>query len=155
MGQLSIGSGNSLTQWSTGNAEFGPHRFPSDDMVMVGVKCRIENFKQHQTAFLDTGAELPMIGGEIARRLENWPIARENVTMKTREGPMSGPVIRMTITLIADEGEDLPLESSVLLAQEWSGPAIILGYFGFLDRLRFALDPGLRPTDARIFYFGK
>lgn len=35
---------------------------------------------------------------------------------------------------------------------EWSGP-IVLGYRGFLERIRFALDPGVVPGE-QMFYFG-
>lgn len=153
MGQLSWKTGNHVSAWSAGYAEFGPYNY-SSGKVMVSVRCQLEDFPRHDVAFLDTGASIPVIGGESARRLRNRPVEKQNVTMHTRLGEISGDIVRMTITLIADQGQDLPIESSVLLAEEWDGPEIVLGYEGFLDRLRFALDPGLRPPGKRIFYFG-
>jgi hypothetical protein len=44
------------------------------------------------------------------------------------------------------------LWSSVFVAKEWEGP-IVLGYRGFLERIRFALDPGVVPGE-QMFYFG-
>lgn len=40
---------------------------------------------------------------------------------------------------------------SVLIAPGWTGP-VVLGYRGFLERLRFALDPGSQPEDAWFFF---
>jgi len=153
VGQLGKRNKNGLTAWSTGYAEFGPQE-TSIGKIMVGVKCQIENLRGQDVGFLDTGAELPLIGGELARWLGNYPIEKEDVKIVTRFGELSGNVVRMTITLVADHGENLPIESSVLLAEEWDGP-IVLGYDGFLNRLRFAFDPGLYAPGERIFYFGK
>ena len=121
---------------------------------MVSVRCKIEDFVQNEFAFLDTGAELPMIGGQLAKQLKNRPIEKVDVKMETRFGDFIGNIVRMTITLIADKGESLPIEGSILLAEKWHGPPIVLGYDGFLDRLRFAFDPGLSAPGERIFYFG-
>jgi hypothetical protein len=41
---------------------------------------------------------------------------------------------------------------SVFVSKEWEGP-IIPGYRGFLERIRFALDPGVVPGE-QVFYFG-
>jgi hypothetical protein len=49
-------------------------------------------------------------------------------------------------------GYDLTVESSVFFSKEWEGP-IIPGYRGFLERIRFALDPGVVPGE-QVFYFG-
>lgn len=154
MGQLSKKTGNNLVGWSTGYAEFGPKEFLFHK-VMVCVTCQVENFKRRDPAFLDTGSEFPIIGGELARRLKNRPIERERVKVHTWLGDIVGDIVRLTITLIADEGEDLPIESSVLLTEDWDEPEIVLGYDGFLNRVRVALDPGLEPQGQKLFYFGK
>lgn len=57
------------------------------------------------------------------------------------------------MTLLADRGRDLVFEATLLLAREWDGPPV-LGYTNALDRLRFALDPGVVPGEAR-WYFGQ
>jgi len=46
----------------------------------------------------------------------------------------------------------ITVESSVFVSKELEGP-IILGYRGFLERIRFALDPGAVPGE-QVFYFG-
>jgi hypothetical protein len=60
----------------------------------------------------------------------------------------------MAITLIADEGENLSLEDAhvwvpnLFTGQYWPHPNI-LGLTGFLQRIRFAVDP-----ETNLFYFG-
>ncbi|NIM13411.1 MAG: hypothetical protein GTO45_14950 [Candidatus Aminicenantes bacterium] len=67
---------------------------------------------------------------------------------------MSGSLHRINISLLADQksGYDLTVESSVFISEEWDGP-IVLGYRGFLERIRFALDPGVI-SGEQMFYFG-
>ena len=74
--------------------------------------------------------------------------------MSTRLGRISGSLYRINISLLAEEnhGYDLTVESSIFVSKDWDGP-IVLGYRGFLERIRFALDPGVIPGEQR-FYFG-
>jgi len=141
--------------WSSGcslflvSSKVGHWRLP------IAVKCRIGNLEETELALLDTGAEWSVIGGETAKILEdelNFPT--ESFTMSTRLGRISGSLYRIIIRLLAEEnfGYDLTVESSVFVSREWEGP-IVLGYRGFLERIRFALDPGVAPGE-QIFYFG-
>jgi len=72
----------------------------------------------------------------------------ERIALRTAYGPFEGTVQRVTIQLIAEEGESLNIDASVFVAQDWH-LGNFLGYTGFLERFRFAIDPG---TNA--FYFG-
>ncbi|RLC10701.1 MAG: hypothetical protein DRI57_20015 [Deltaproteobacteria bacterium] len=67
---------------------------------------------------------------------------------------MFGELHRVSITLLADpgQGDELTIESTTFVSEEWEGP-VVLGYRGFLERMRFALDPGIIPGE-QIFYFG-
>ena len=47
---------------------------------------------------------------------------------------------RTRILLLACEGTSLEVEAATLVHPDWVGPSI-LGYRGFLERLRIALDP--------------
>jgi hypothetical protein len=44
------------------------------------------------------------------------------------------------------------MESTVFVSEDWPGP-IVLGFRGFLEKLRIALDPGVRHSE-QLFYFG-
>ncbi len=146
MGQLS----KENNAWSTGYSSF----FTNDLLAYpVAVKCRLGNLKESDTALLDTGAEWSVIGGETVKILEDQlglPI--ESLSMSTRFGRIDGALHRMVISLPAYSGDGLTVESTVFISEEWEGP-IVLGYRGFLERIRFALDPGI-VADEQFFYFG-
>jgi hypothetical protein len=57
------------------------------------------------------------------------------------------------VALLADDGDDLAIRGTFLIAPSWAGP-IVLGYRGFLERIRIALDPGIRADDAWLFFGG-
>ncbi|WP_437301406.1 hypothetical protein [Sorangium sp. So ce426] len=57
----------------------------------------------------------------------------------------------LDVLLVAERGESLTVSGSILIAPGWIGP-VVLGYRGFLERLRFALDPGCGPDDAWFFF---
>ena len=107
------------------------------------------------TAFVDTGAPYlicdPEIASTIGLQPENGaPIKNVDV----RGSQLNGHLHRLIVTLIAEEGEDLPVDATVFVPemkpyQEWSAFPSILGLNTFLDRIRFAVDP----EQAR-FYFG-
>ena len=69
--------------------------------------------------------------------------------LSTRLGVLQGQLIRLPVTLVADEGESLDLEAQFFVSPEWRG-GTFLGYTGFLDRIRIALD-----SPANLFYFGE
>ncbi|MDQ1350605.1 MAG: hypothetical protein QG657_907 [Acidobacteriota bacterium] len=141
--------------WSSGcsiylvSSRVGRWRFP------IAVKCRLGNLDATELALLDSGAEWSVMGGETAKILEDdLLLPTKSFIMSTRLGRISGSLYRINISLLAEEnsGYDLTVESSIFVSNEWKGP-IILGYRGFLERIRFALDPGVVPGEQR-FYFG-
>jgi hypothetical protein len=56
---------------------------------------------------------------------------------------------RVHVTLVATDGVSLDVEATVFVSADWAGPNFI-GWLGFLERLRFAVDP----SERRYFYFG-
>ena len=142
-------------QWSTGSAAFQALCKIASWPITVAVRCRIENLESGDSALLDTGAEWSVIGGEMESVIKDQlgqPI--RSLTMSTRFGTIFGELHRVNITLLADpgQGDDLTIESTAFVSEEWEGPTV-LGYRGFLERIRFALDPGVIPGE-QIFYFG-
>ena|SRR5215471_2332109 len=63
-------------------------------------------------------------------------------------GPSSNHPLRGWYMIFAEQGESLNIEASVFVAADWY-LGNFLGYTGFLERLRFAVDPG-----TNTFYFG-
>jgi predicted aspartyl protease len=156
MGQLVKKAKGGYDDWSTGSAEFyieaKDQRRITQNKIVVGVQCRIHDFDETDIALLDTGAQWSVIGGEVAQEFENYPIEVNDITIMTRYGNIRGNLVSATITLLADTGSDLSMESTIFVSEEWPGP-IVLGFRGFLEKLRIALDPGVR-NGEQLFYFG-
>lgn len=154
MGVRAVCDGEPRPPWCTGIARFEVDVTRSSSRLIVATRCRLGGVGSDIQALLDTGAEWSLVGGEIAQALEKEADdeAKEMV-MSTRLGSVHGRLHRLDVTLVADEGEDLCVSSSVLLAPSWDGPPV-LGYHGFLERIRFGLDPGHINHEEQRFFFG-
>ena len=70
------------------------------------------------------------------------------VSLRTVGGLMKGSLERLTIRLVAEQGAPLEIDATVFVCDEWQRENF-LGYSGFLERIRFAVDP-----TSKKFYFG-
>jgi len=148
---------NIIAPWNTGYSTFLISHNLNNHRIPVAVECRIDALDYKEYAFLDTGAEWTVIGGDIAKLLINEIDLSTDIetTMSTRLGKIDGWLNWINISLLAapDSGNDLTFESRVFVSEEWAGPPIVLGYQGFLQHIRFALDPGIKMGE-QFFYFG-
>lgn len=65
---------------------------------------------------------------------------------------MEGSITRLSIRLLADEGDSLTVDATAFIPdveEYWGDLPVFIGLTGFMERLRFAVDPS---TDT--FYFG-
>lgn len=140
--------------WSSGCAQYDVERDGTVSKMIVSARCRLGRQRTSEWALLDTGAHWSVISGEIAASLGDdfHCVSDERVAMSTRLGVFHGRFHRLDVTLEADEGEDLQVEASVLVLPEWPGPSVVLGYRGFLERVRFGLDPGVGVHDQWMFF---
>jgi hypothetical protein len=69
--------------------------------------------------------------------------------MSTRLGTFSGALYSGQVVFEALKGRSLDLEITAFLSPDWQG-GNFLGYEGFLQRIRFAVDP-----ESNLFYFGR
>ena len=155
MANLFLQTGGHSTAWSSGAARYFTDHNSGNRTLSVAVICRLGNLEVKDIALCDTGADWSVISGETAELLEEYlgpPI--RSVPMTTRFGRLEGDLRNLDIHLLADPdmGTDVRVESTVLVIKEWPGPTV-LGFHGFLEKLRFALDPGVAP-DQEIIYFG-
>jgi hypothetical protein len=104
-------------------------------------------------AVLDTGAPYPIISPKIAKQAGlNRVKPLERKTMLVRGMRLEGSIIRLNMTLPADEGEDLTVDATAFIPdveESWGDFPGFIGQLGFLERIRYAVDPA---TDT--FYFG-
>jgi hypothetical protein len=101
-------------------------------------------------AVLDPAAPWGILNWEIACIL-GVSLRGEALRLRTWRGTVEGELHRLIITLLAEEGEPVSVEATVFVSEEWTGPGHpnFLGYSGFLERIRWAVDPA-----ANMFYFG-
>ena len=90
-----------------------------------------------------------MIDAQVAEALDWLQLEGEPKVISTRVGPVKGHLVRVPIALAADEGESVELDATVFVSSAWTH-GTFLGYLGFLERLRFALDP----QDYSFFFGG-
>jgi hypothetical protein len=138
--------------WCIGVARFDVNINRNGGRLIVAARCRLGTLETE--ALLDTGAEWSLFGGELAEALEREADDEgRDIVMHTRRGRVDARMYRLDIALIADDGEDLRISASVLLAPSWDGPPV-LGYRGFLERIRFGIDPGHGNAGEQWFFFG-
>ena len=123
--------------------------------LVVAARCRLAGVNNVELALLDTGAQWTLIGGELVDLVEPFASSmRWSITYSTRLGNVEAHCYRLDIELVADEGDDLLVNATVLLAKDWKGPPIVLGYRGLLERVRLALDPGVGEDDQWLAFGG-
>jgi predicted aspartyl protease len=123
------------------------------DIPKLFLQVRIED--QDIEALVDTGAQFFICPPAVAKLLklqETDSSATE--ALRIREARIEGLLHRVTLTLLAEEGESLSVEVTAFVpkvSEEYKlGPIpSFLGLFCCLERLRFAVDPS-----TETFYFG-
>lgn len=136
--------------FTTGRARFhdqtpGTH----EPTAKVYITVRFSGLEGDALAQLDTGAAWSTLQSDIAELLGVLDGDGEPTTMRTHQGPVTGRLERVPVTLVADEGTSLDLDATFLVSRNWRG-GTFLGYTGLLDKIRIALDP-----PANLFYFGE
>ena len=92
---------------------------------------------------VDTAAPWCILDPDLARSAERHLESLPDIaSLDTRLGRFTGRLYRGTTSVLAEEGEALAVDTTFFLAQDWTGGNFI-GYQGFLERFRFAVDPGL------------
>jgi hypothetical protein len=120
----------------------------SDARILIRVAISL--ISNPALAVMDTAAPWCIFEPEVGSTLRRtFARAEEGIVLSTRFGRFGGTLYRGLITLLADEGEPLEVDATVFLSPDWQGPNF-LGYEGFLQRIRFAVDP-----QTNLFYFGR
>jgi hypothetical protein len=101
-------------------------------------------------AQVDTGAAYSTLEVQVAEALGLFGFRGQRPTARisTRIGAIDGQLVRIPLTLIADEGVSLDFDATFFVSRERQATTF-LGYVGLLDRIRIALD-----SPANHFYFG-
>jgi hypothetical protein len=144
----------SRTPWATSSTRYRIATEHEGSQLTVAVPCRLAGLPFEVQALLDTGAAWSIIGGDLADLLvARLGASGQTMILATRLGRIRGVLQELDVVLVADRGDNLIVSASMLVAPGWMGP-VVLGYQGFLERIRFALDPGVGPGDAWFFFGG-
>lgn len=104
-------------------------------------------------AVLDTGAPYVICAPRVALLAGfERAYALERMKMLIRGMQLEGSLTRLSIKLLARQGDDLTVDATVFVPdveEYWGDFPSFIGLTGFMERLRFAVDPS---TDT--FYFG-
>lgn len=99
-------------------------------------------------AVVDTGGVYLFCHPAIARRLSLTPseALSEVQAILLRGVLVQGRLYRLSLTLLADEGEDVIIQTTAFVpepeeAEHWGDLPCLLGLYGCLERARFAVDP--------------
>ena len=124
----------------------------SETSNRIILQVQIQGIKTR--AVVDTGAPYVICAPDIARRAGIDPAsALKKDRMLIRQMRLDGFVYRLNLTLKAEVGEDLNVDATVFVPEVeefWGDFPSFIGLAGFLERIRFAIDPN---TDT--FYFGQ
>ena len=137
--------------WSIGYATFVEG---GKDGSKICVRCKIDGLESEDQAMLDTGSTYTVIGRDVVQTIEHKLEDCGKGNIESCYGPISGKLVKLNMTLISEGGCDLDIKSGLaLVSEDWDGRTIVLGYRGFLDKIRIAIDPGNNP-EKQVFYFG-
>jgi hypothetical protein len=140
--------------WSTGGAYIYPMYNFGAYKLILGVECEFQAIQTQQMALLDTAAELSIAGLEVYQRFSEKQMllgmSVGTTTINTRLGNFEGNLYRVQVQLTADWGEPLSVDGTFLFCEGWQGPTV-LGFQGFLERVRVAIDPNYEKVGCIYF----
>lgn len=147
---------SNITSWSTGAAnylDFAKNLKPW--YPPISIECCLGSLENTEIVMLDTGSQWSMLGGEIIDLIrDDLGEKLDGFVMNTRIGDFQCGIHELEITLKAQWGNDLIVDSKVAVSEEWPGP-IVLGIQGFFECLRFGIEPKESQNKQNLFYFGK
>lgn len=119
--------------------------------LIVAVECRVARLPAVY-GLLDTAAHWCLLPPTLAVRLDCELEPDPNVPpYSTRYGLLQGRLERLPLTFTAEEGEEVEIDATWFVSEQWPGP-LVIGWTGCLERMPFALDPS---PGEEWFYFGK
>ena len=137
--------------FTTGSAAYYDSGTPDQVLAEPRIHIRVElgDSDIEFLALVDSAAPWCILESRLVEaaqdQLEELP---RDVAISTRLGRFEGRLYLGELKLLPDDGEELFVATTFFLSPEWPGGNFV-GYVGFLDRFRFAVDP---PENR--FFFG-
>lgn len=109
----------------------------------IYIRLKLGDVRSEFLAMADTAAPWCILDPDLARGADRYlESLSEIAVLDSRMGRFTGRLYRGTTTVLAEEGMALDVDTTFFLSQEWPGGNFV-GYQGFLERFRFAVDPGM------------
>jgi len=122
-------------------------RFPGDHETRIVLLADFGNTGSFTPAILDTGSPWSILNPKLADTLglDYQTTAITHSKLRIRGYLYDGWLSRLLIALVAEKGENAVIDSTVFIPKldqddDWLHPNF-LGLTGFLERIRFAIDP--------------
>ena len=140
--------------FTIGRAKFYDHP-PSggEPTAKVFVRIFLEGQDTPVFAQLDTGSPWSVLAREHAEELgllgDSGGLEKN---LSTREGPKTGRLVKVSLTIPADEdgGESLDIpDAPFFVSEDWPVGRSFIGYGGLIEIIRIGLD-----SQENYFYFG-
>ncbi len=116
--------------------------FP-EDLARIYVRFRPQGADSRLSflALVDTGAHYCILNEGVAELVRDQLTEDVGeVRLRTAQGPVAGKLYLHRIEILAEVGDNVEFESTILVCPDWQAPCF-LGYAGALDRIRFAVNP--------------
>lgn len=147
-----------LQGWSCGGAEFHhQHQAHGRHRYIIAVRCRLGSQLEEHFAMLDTAADRSIIAPAVAEMLEgDVGPSHGSIEISSRFGLTDARLHAIEVTLLADadHGRHIVVPSVCAFPSVWEGPQIVLGFGGFLEHIRIALQPSQGAGSKSMIYFG-
>ncbi|MCI5223511.1 MAG: hypothetical protein D3924_12785 [Candidatus Electrothrix sp. AR4] len=142
---------NKYFEWSSGSTPLLTDITNNGRKQIISVKCSFGNNPQKHYALFDTGAEWTVVPKSIVDDAPDIFFSLEiPISLTSRFGKHNGVQHDCDLCILADSGEDLIVESGVLVIPDWPGP-VVLGFKHLLNKVRWACDPTIE-RDGRLFF---
>jgi len=145
----------SLGEFTQGAMYYFDH-YTTDDLVRLVLNIYLANQQKPISAIVDTGAPWCVLKPALLEKIESRiePIRPLDRPLYIRGTAYVGWLYHVPIRLEAIFGESLEVGATALIPElppdeEWLYPNFI-GLDGFLNRIRFAVDPA-----SNLFFFGE
>lgn len=132
----------SLGSFPEGAARYlDSHPDSEDAQPRIYVKFRPALVDFSFWALLDTGAHFCLLNDTVFRFVrDHLSEGLGPFVVRTAYGLLEGQLYRYPITLLADVGKSVDVETTVLIPPGWRG-SCFLGYAGALDHVHFGIQP--------------
>ena len=144
-------------QFASGSTPYDSHpATPTETFERIMLQVEIEGIMTE--AYLDTGG-IYLVCTPAVAKLANLPAKNLFDSVKPQSINIRGQIIpgdlcRTTLTIPAERGYGITIDATTFVPRinekvDWEDFPCILGLYGCLERLRFAIDPS-----NTYFYFG-